>query len=273
MPFKQAHWWVLAVFPLAALAFWPSYVSVLGSSPASYHFHGLSASAWLLLLAIQSWSIAAGHRAFHRTNGLVSFVLFPLFMAGGATIFAGMADRFIAAETPFYRLYPPRLAWLDFIAIAGLAWFYFQALRYRRFVGRHSSYLLATVIFLLPPMLGRLAPLAMGLDPGQPDFFERMYPAFHFGNAASAAIAFFIAWRAGRNGRPFALAGLLVLLSTFLFEVPGGAAWWWDLYPRFAELPTLPLALVAAVVGTAVGWAGWTAGKRAQSPPAPLATA
>lgn len=273
MPFKHAHWWVLAAFPLAALAFWPSYVSVLGSSPASYHFHGMTASAWMLLLAIQSWSIANGHRAFHRANGLVSFVLFPLFMAGGATIFAGMADRFVAAEAPFYRLYPPRLAWLDFVAIAGLALFYFQALRYRRFVGRHSSYLLATAIFLLPPMLGRLAPLAMGLDPAQPDFFERIHSGFHVGNAASAAIAFFIAWRAGRNGRPFALAGLLVLLSTVLFEVPGGTAAWWALYPRFAELPAIPLALVAAAAGAAIGWAGWVAGKSGRTPVAPLPSA
>ena len=171
MPFRHAHWWVLATFPLAALAFWPGYISVLGTSPWSYHLHGVTASMWLALMAIQSWSIANGHRQFHRTNGLVSFALFPLFLAGGATIFVGMAERFVSGS-PFHALYAPRLAWLDFVAILGMAFFYFQALRYRRFVGKHSSYLLATAIFLLPPMLGRLAPLAMGLDPSQPDFFE-----------------------------------------------------------------------------------------------------
>lgn len=262
MPFRYAHWWVLATFPVAALAFWPGYLSVLGSSPWSYHLHGLTASMWLILLAIQSWSIQNGHRQFHRTNGLVSFALFPLFLAGGATIFFGMAERFVEAASPFYRLYPPRLAWLDFVSVGGMSFFYFQALRYRRFVGKHSSYLLATAIFLLPPMLGRLAPLPMGWNPAQPDFWENLHFGFHIGNAATAAIALLIAWRAGRNGRPFALAGILVLLSSALFEVPGGTALWWSIYPHFAQMPAVPLALAAALFGAAVGWAGWKAGMR-----------
>ena len=262
MPFRHAHWWVLATFPLAALAFWPNYLSLIGTSPWTYHLHGITASLWLLLLAIQSWSIQHGKRAFHRTNGLVSFALFPLFLAGGATIFVGMAERFVAASSPFHQLYAPRLAWLDFVAIAGLAYFYFQALRYRRFVGKHSSYLLATAIFLLPPILGRLAPIPMGLNPTMPDFFEGLHAGFHYGNVATALIAFFIAWRAGRNGRPFVIAGLLVLLSSLLFEVPGGSDAWWALYPRFAELPTALLAVTAALLGGLVGWAGWKAGSR-----------
>ena len=260
MPFRNAHWWVLALFPVAALAFWPGYLSVLGKSPWSYHLHGATASMWLVLLAIQSWSIQRDMRQFHRTNGLVSFALFPLFLAGGATIFVGMAERFVEAPSPFYELYPPRLAWLDFVAVGGMAFFYFQALRYRRFVGKHSSYLLATAVFLLPPILGRLAPIPMGFSPADPDFFERLHGGFHVGNVATALIAFFIAWRAGRNGRPFVIAGALVLLSTLLFEVAGGSSAWWALYPHFAELPAMPLALAAGLFGAAVGWAGWRAG-------------
>ena len=76
----------------------------------------------------------------------------------------------------------------------------------------------------MPPILGRLAPLAMGLDPTQPDFIARLHPGFHYGNVATALIAFLIAWRAGRNGRPFVVAGLLTLLASLLFEMPGGTA-------------------------------------------------
>ena len=35
MPFRHAHWWVLSAFPVAALAFWPGYLSVLGKAPPS----------------------------------------------------------------------------------------------------------------------------------------------------------------------------------------------------------------------------------------------
>jgi hypothetical protein len=265
MPFRHAHWWVLATFPLAALAFWPGYLSVLGTSPWSYHLHGITATMWLLLLAIQSWSIRHDRRAFHRTTGLISFALFPLFLAGGATIFVGMADRFVEGSSPFYRLYPPRLAWLDFAAILGMSWFYFQALRHRRFVGRHSSYLLATVIFLLPPLLGRLAPIPFGMHPGIPGFWEWLRTGFHYGNVATALIAFAFAWSAGRNGRPFIVAGTLVLLSSLLFEFPGGTEQWWALFAAFAQIPPLALALFAAACGVVVGWAGWQAGKRPEA--------
>lgn len=260
MPFRHAHWWVLGTFPLAALAFWPGYLSTFSTSPWEFHFHGMTASAWLLLLAIQSWSIHHGQRQFHRTNGLASFALFPLFLAGGATIFIGMAQRFVAPATPFSAMYPPNLAWLDFVSVAGMAWFYYQALRYRRFVGKHSAYLLATVVFLLPPILGRLAPIPFGMHPGVPGFWEWLRNGFHIGNAATAAIALFIAWRAGRNGKPFALAGVLVIVSSVLFEVPGGLAEWRTLYARFAEVPAIGMALAAALGGMAVGWLGWQAG-------------
>lgn len=261
MPFRYAHWWVLATFPFAALAFWPRYLAVFDTSPWSYHLHGATATMWLLLVIIQSWSIQRGYRQFHRTNGLVSFALFPLFMAGGAAIFVAMAQRFVDGASAFSQIYPPRLAWLDFASIAGVSWFYFQALRYRRYVGKHSSYLLATVIFLLPPILGRLAPLTSGINPGDPGFVEWLRTGFHIGNLASAAIAFFIAWRSGRNGQPFVLAGALVLLSTLLFEWPGGSAGWRAIYAGFASIPVLGLTFVAAIFGAAIGWAGWQAGK------------
>ena len=262
MPFRHAHWWILALFPVAALAFWPNYLSVISTSPLAYHIHGITASLWLVLLAVQSWSISRDKRAFHKSNGLVSLALFPLFLAGGATIFVGMAQRYVEGATPFSQIWPPHLAWLDFVAIGGMAWFYFQALKQRRKVGPHSSYLLATAIFLLPPILGRLAPIPLGLDFNDPGVFARMGPSFHLGNVASALVAFAIAWRAGRNGRPFVIAGLLVLVSTLLFEFPGGTAAWKGLYAYAAAIPTLPFALAAALAGAGIGWAGWVAGKR-----------
>ena len=266
MPYRHAHWWILALFPIAAMAFWPGYLSAFSTSPPSYHLHGITASLWLILLAIQSWSIHNGHRAFHRTNGLVSLALFPLFLAGGATIFVGMAQRYVAAASPFHAIWPPHLAWLDFVAVGGLAWFYFQALKYRRDVGRHSSYMLATAVFLLPPIFGRLAPIPMGLDPTKPGFFESLGPSFHVGNIVSALIAFTIAISARRTGKPFVIAGLLILLSCLLFEVPGGTAAWKAIYVHAADIPVLPMALAAALFGAAVGWAGWVAGRKPAAP-------
>ena len=261
MPYRRAHWWILALFPLAALAFWPNYVSVLASSPPSFHFHGISASLWLLLLAAQSWSIHHDKRAFHRANGLLSLALFPIFLAGGATIFVGMGQR-AAAGSPFHAIWAPHLAWLDFVSVAGMAWFYFQALKHRRNVGKHASYLMATTIFLLPPIFGRMGPLFLGLDFSQADFFQRMGPGFHLGNLITIVIALLIAASDRKRAQPFLIAAGLTVMASGLFEFPGGTPEWKAIYAQLAMIPSLPLALAAAMAGGVIGWGGWVAGAR-----------
>ena len=120
MPYRHAHWYLLALFPLAGLAFWPSYLSQLRTAPGEFHLHGITATLWLILLVAQSWTMHSGKRSLHRTLGTTSLVLFPLFLMGGVGIFFGMADRYVQGS-PFHALFAPKLAWLDFVAVAGLA--------------------------------------------------------------------------------------------------------------------------------------------------------
>jgi hypothetical protein len=259
MPYRHAHWYLLALFPLAGLAFWQGYLSQLRTSSLEFHLHGITASLWLLLLAAQSWTIHHGSRGVHRTLGTASLLLFPLFMMGGAGIFFGMADRYVSGS-PFHAMYAPRLAWLDVVAVAGFGYFYYEALRQRRKVHAHSGYLLATSIALLPPIFGRLSAIPLGVT-GPQDFWKLGY-GFQAANLIAAGIAFVIAARRERHGRPFALAGVLMLLSAVLFEVPGRLAAWQALYARVADLPTMPSTVAAGLAGVAIGYAGWIAGRR-----------
>lgn len=261
MPYRHAHWFVLSLFPLAGLAFWPQYISQFSTAPTEFHAHGVTASLWLVLLAAQSWSIHHGHRLWHRTVGMGSLVLFPLFLAGGASIFIGMAQRYVEAATPFYQLYPARLAWLDIVAVSGIAFFYFQAMKLRRNVSLHSGYLLATAIFLLPPILGRLSPILPGLAIEGPADFAKLMIGFQLANALTALIALTIGLRT-REGRPFFIAAGLTLVAALLFQTVGGSPAWQALYARSAEVPAMALALIAGGAGIVIGWAGWTAGKR-----------
>ncbi|MGA0607287.1 hypothetical protein ACO2Q0_14950 [Phenylobacterium sp. VNQ135] len=269
MPYRHAHWYVLAVLPLAALAFWPSYLGQIGTAPMQFHMHGLTATLWLLLLAAQSFAIHGGRRSLHRKLGLVSLALFPLFLAGGSGIFLGMAQRFAGEVSPFYTTYAPRLAWLDIVAVAGLAAFYFEALRQRRVVALHGGYLLATVVFLLGPIFGRLFGAVRFAIAGGPDY-ALLHGAFQGSNLFVAALAFAIAWRVRPNGRPFVISGALSLLMMLLFEFVGGTAWWRALFVRAADLPSAPVAVAVAILGALIAWAGWTAGRRAVRSPAAM---
>lgn len=265
MPYRRAHWYLLALLALSLLAFWPQYLSQFPTAPLAFHLHGVTAGLWLLLLIVQSLTITRGDRAVHRTLGLISLVLFPLFLAGGVGIFLGMAERFVARATPFHALFPPRLALLDAVAVAGFAWFYFQGLRHRRTVQLHARYMLATSIFLMPPILGRLMPFPPVM-PGVGEDSLLFGLGFQVANLIAAATAFVLAGRSGKHGKPWLIAGGLIILSALLFQFVGGSAWWKSLFAQFASIPLGPTAVAVAACGAAIAAAGWIAG-RAPRPP------
>ena len=263
MPYRHAHWFVLALFPLAAFAFWPNYLSKFTSSPMQFHAHGITASLWLILLAAQSWTIHHRQRPLHRTMGTLSLLLFPLFLVGGAGIYIGMAQRFAEAASPFYTLYAPRLAWLDMVGVGGLAYSFYEALRQRRKVHPHARYMLATVTFLLPPIFGRLMAIPLGVT--GPADFRKLGIGFQIANALTALLALALAAHSGRHGRPLLQAGILTLAAALLYQFVGPLAAWQRIYTLSAQLPPLPLAVAAGIGGAAVGYAGWTAGRRTQA--------
>jgi hypothetical protein len=219
---------------------------------------------WIALLAWQSWTIHHGHRGVHRIAGLMSLVLFPLFLAGGVSIFIGMAQRYAAAVSPFHVMYAPRLAWLDVAAVSGIALFYFMAMKKRRKVHVHSRYLLATALFLIPPILSRLSPLVPPLAVTGPEDFHKIGYGVQIANTITLAIALTLASRSGKHGRPFLIAAVLVAISMVLFDTVGRWPEWQALFARFANWPLAPSIAAAAAAGAAIGWAGWVAGTRAQ---------
>lgn len=265
MPYRHAHWYLLALFPFAGLAFWQSYLSQLRASPAEFHIHGITATLWLILLVVQSWTMHVNQRALHRTVGTASLVLFPLFLMGGAGIFFGMADRYVAG-VPFHRLFAPKLAWFDFVAVAGFAYFYFEALRQRRKVHPHSGYMLATVMFLLPPIFGRLSAIPLGV--AGPEDLPKLDTGFQAANVLIAAAGFYIAYRRGKDGRPWALASVLTLGMTVLYATIGNMPAWQKFYAGLADWPTTPFALAAGLAGVVIAYAGWNAGRRVVPPDA-----
>jgi hypothetical protein len=262
MPYRHAHRYLLAVFALAGLAFWQNYLSQFAAAPLEFHAHGITASLWLTLLTVQSWTIHRDRKELHRQLGLTSLALFPLFLAGGATIFVGMAQRFVGQVAPFYVVYAPRLAWLDVVAVGGFAYCYYQALRQRRKVHPHSRYMLSTVLFLLPPILGRLAPALPPLTPSGPSDFWKLGVGFQIANAIAAVIPFYLAWRGPRHGRPFVEVGMLILIGAVLYQTIGGTAVWRSLFAQAAHIPAPALALAAGVAGMIIGYAGWIGGRR-----------
>lgn len=261
MPYRHAHWYLLALFPLTGLAFWPNYFSKFAASPYAFHVHGITASLWILLLAFQSWTIHSRRNSVHRLAGWASLVLFPLFLVGGLLVLQTMAVRFGAQDGPFYSQFGARLGAIDTVSSIALPFLFYMAIRWRRKVHLHARYMLAPVLFLLPPILSRLMPALPPFAITGPETFHRFGYGVHAADGIAVAAAAFLYWKAPKHGHPFAIVGALILLHSLLFETLGRSEGWEPLYASLAFVPTSLIVSLGLAAGILAGAAGWIGGQ------------
>jgi len=260
MPYRHAHFYLLLLFPLAGLAFWRDYLSIFGTAPYAFHVHGLTASLWIMLLAVQSWSIHNRRNALHKALGFASFALFPFFLAGGLLVLQSMAAKFAAQSNPFYAVFGARLGTLDTVSSLALLCFFYMALKQRRKVHLHARWMLATVFFLIPPIITRLMPALPPLAITGPETFHHFTWGAHIAFALTALLAFALALRAPKHGRPWIVTGIVVVAQALAFQTLGQTEAWQRLYGSLADVPVPLLVSLGFALSVAAIWTGWTAG-------------
>ena len=262
MPYRHAHWYLLLLFPLTGLAFWPNYFSKFAASPYAFHVHGITASLWIALLAAQSWTIHHRRNALHRTAGIASLALFPFFLAGGLLVLQTMAAKIGTREDPFYVVFGARLGTMDALSSIALPFLFYLAMRWRRKVHLHARYMLAPVLFLLGPILSRLMPALPPFAVTGPETFYRFGYGLHFSNGIAVAVAALLYAKAPKHGLPFLVVGGLVLVQSLLFETLGRTQGWVTLYSSLANVPTPLVVSLGLAGGVMAGAAGWIAGQK-----------
>lgn len=270
MPYRHAHWYLLLLFPLTGLAFWPAYFSKFASAPSAFHVHGLTASLWIALLAFQSWTIHRRRNALHRSAGLGSFALFPFFFVGGLLVIQTMAVKFGSGADPFYAAFGARLAAVDALSSLAIPCFFYMALRRRRKVHLHARYMLAPILFLLGPILSRLMPILPPLAIAGPQDFHHFGYALHLANALAVAVAALLWLSAPKFGRPWLVAAGLVAAQSLLFETVGRMGAWEAAVAAMASVPTPLVVSLGLIAAAGIVWAGWNAGR---APPRAVAAA
>lgn len=274
MPYRHAHWWLLALFPLIVIAFWPNYLGRLMQAPFALHAHGLTATAWLLLLAGQSWSIHTRRRTWHRTAGLATFVIVPLFAAAGPLALQGMALLWRAGADPFHATYGARLVIVDMIAGPAVVALVAYAFVNRRDVAKHAAAMLATGLLVLPPIIGRILPALPGFPHGAWTGLGGFWLGFHLAEGLTLAIALWLAARtpAGRPGFGFAAAATVGEMVGY--QTIGATKAWEQWIVVFTDIPAIPMALAGGLATAAVLWWAWrTVPPRPGRPPPGFAAA
>ena len=150
---NQRSVWLFGAFALAMLmAFWPSYFSRLGEQ-ATYHphAHGLSMTAWCVLLVTQAWLMRTGRRELHRGLGALSYVIVPVMVV--ATI---NFVHFRLSGAPV--LDPSALYFLALVVNALVAFLilYGLAIYHRQRPAQHARYMVCTLFPLFTPVTDRL---------------------------------------------------------------------------------------------------------------------
>ena len=146
-----------ALVALIAAGFAPSFYArgwfaTAGSLPALVQWHGIVATAWVLVFALQTTLVAQSRLQWHRRVGVAGAALAAVFVALGTLVIVrfeqthGAEARNVLAAHAFTNGAP--LAAFGVLVAAG----FWQ----RRVAARHKRLMLLAAVVLMPPAIGRL---------------------------------------------------------------------------------------------------------------------
>jgi hypothetical protein len=150
--FSQSGPYFAALFVLALIAYWNSYLSQILSASNYTHFHASLAALWILTLVAQPMLIRAKRLAWHRVLGELSYILAPLIVVSIVLLahsrIKGLTGEAYAIQT--YILYLQ----VSLTVLFGLS--YVLAIAKRDKVALHARFMVCTAFTLIDPIVIRL---------------------------------------------------------------------------------------------------------------------
>ncbi len=155
--YRYLGYFFLLLLPVIALSFHPSYGSKFPDFEPGFdpfiHVHAILATLWVALVIGQPFLIANKKISLHRSFGKFSYFLFPLLILSFVPAWIKII-RSGAYENLFFSLGDCVL----------LVTFYSLSIFNRKVPGKHMRFMIAAVLVLLGPTIGRIGPAFMGLD-------------------------------------------------------------------------------------------------------------
>lgn len=150
---SHAGLWFAGLLGLAAITFWPTYVSLTPSANSAYtHFHAAIATLWVGLLIVQPLLIRSGRWQLHRAIGKVSWLIAPVFVIAVVLL---AHSRIKGLEGMPYAI-QTYILWLQVSLTVVFALSYVMAMVYRRETAVHARFMICTGLTLIDPVVVRL---------------------------------------------------------------------------------------------------------------------
>ena len=224
--YPKAHLWLIIPFVLTIAGFYMSYWSVFTDAPWRQHMHGLTATAWYLLLILQPWLIHNKPPAYHRKFGIVA-----LFLAGGVVFsaFQVMPYQVINEFLPDILKYG--FSFADLCALTGFSIAVILGVINARDYNKHARWMISTVFWVLLPATARLLyfPLLAAYEGNPPiTYIQAVYICF---TAAHLALLYLMVIDYRKHQKiytSYAFAFIGVAFYTLAIAPMGKWQWWID---------------------------------------------
>jgi len=150
--YTQSAFAFIAFFGLAVWAFWTSYYGKLNEDMTwAIRFHGITMTAWCLMLIGQAFLIRLKKNTIHRLVGNISYMIVPLIVLSGAHL-AHITVSDMEKGSPVYYYFIA----LMFNSLIVFAILYGLAMWHRKTPLTHARYMVCTIFPLFTPITDRL---------------------------------------------------------------------------------------------------------------------
>lgn len=262
MPYRKAWFWVLVLFALTFVAFWPGYFSKLPDKKVAHHYHAASSVLWMVLAIAQSWTVHNNQLALHRKVGLSIFVLFPFFLVAGMWVIHVEATTLAGDLTSLAGIQGAQFGFFDPLANIAFALLFWAGLKYRYDVQLHARYMVATLLFVISPIAFRLLAMLvpfLGRD-------ENFSYAMAGGNLIALVVALYLYRLAPKRGRPYLIAAGFIVAQAITFETLGRIPAWAPIFASLSYVNLQFLLILTGIASVGIAWHGWVAGARPGAP-------
>jgi len=222
--FPKAHLWLILPFVIAFSGFFFTYWSRFTEAPFHQHLHGLSATAWFILIIVQPYLYQKDNMALHSVLGTIG-----LFLAGGV-VFSAMQviPNNLTLETISESL-RYSFVFADFIFVIGFSYSVITAILYKRNIDLHGRYLISTVFWVMLPALARLIYFPLLISYGFPPPISFQQTVYIAGGLIIAVLLILIGIDYNKDKkvyRPYILVTVTSAIVLLMWNYMGEAEWW-----------------------------------------------
>lgn len=226
--FPKAHLWLLIPFVLTMAGFYLSYWSRFSEAPWRQHMHGLSATAWYVLVILQPWLIHNKPVKYHKKLGIIG-----VFLAGAVVFSAFQVMPYQVVNDFLPDVLKYGFSFGDICALTGFSICVILGVLNAKNMDVHARWLISTVFWILLPATARLVyfPMLMVYEGNPPlTYIQSVYLCWFITTAIPLTYMMYLDYKKENKiykSYLFTLIG--VTFYTYAIEPMGKWQWWIDI--------------------------------------------